>query len=114
MKEKEENIFKVALQGQILLKLTKGERQRAVLKLLENRSEQELANEISIPKSTIHDWKTLRQDNTGEGMHVSLSLIYRRLVNLEPKDIQNWGRLGQIKGRCEELLREKEFKQEDK
>lgn len=104
----QDNIIKAALQGQNILKLDKFERQEAVCKLLETRSERQLAEEINIPHSTIHDWKTLRQDNRGENLHVSLSLIYRKISNLDPEKITDWGRIKMIKDKCEELLNRRE------
>jgi len=102
MKDK---IYKNALIGERLVRLNKTERQKVVIHLLKTRTERQLADEIGINHSTIHDWQSKRQDNKGEHIHVSLSLIYRRLQNLKPKNITDWGRIEQIRDRCEELLR---------
>ena len=107
MKPLEERLYKNALIEEKLGKLNKEERQRIIIKLLMSRSEQELADEIGIPKSTIHDWKTGRQTNVGTNIHVSLTVILRKLQGLTPEKIEDWGRIEQIKGRCEELLRER-------
>lgn len=106
-KELKEKLYKNALIGERLTKLDKKERQKIVLKLLETRSERELERELGIGRSTIHDWKTLRQDNTGKNIHVSLALIHRKLKNMKPGEITDWGRIEMIREICEKLLRSK-------
>lgn len=98
-------VLKNALIGERLYKLDKKERQEVVLELLKDCSERDLARELSIPRTTIHDWKTLRQDNTGSNIHVSFSAMYRKLMDLSPADVSDWGRIELIKIRCDELLR---------
>lgn len=105
MKTLHKKIYKNALIAEQLVKLSRIEKQQIILKLIPGKSEQELAGELGIPKSTIHDWKTLRQDNTGAGIHLSLSNVYRKLCNMTPQDITDWGRLEQIRDVCEQLLR---------
>ena len=107
MNELKEKLYKNALIGERLNKLNQKERQRVILDLLKDKSERELGEELGIPHSTIHDWKTLRQDNTGEGAHISLSFVYRKLSSLDPKNITDWGRIEQIRDVCEKLLRSK-------
>jgi len=93
MKSMEEKLFKNALIGERLIKLDKVERQKIITKLLSKYSERELAEQIGVPHSTIHDWKTLRQDNTGGNIHISLNTFYRKIVDIKPEDINDWGRL---------------------
>jgi transposase len=107
MKKLDEKVYKNALITEKLVKLDKKERQKIIVKLLDNKSERQLSEEIGIPHSTIHDWKTLRQDNTGENIHISLCSIYRKLSNLKVEEITDWGRLEQIKNVIENLLRKK-------
>lgn len=94
-----------ALHGERINRLSKEERQKIVNILLESHTQRQLALILGIPKSTIHDWATLRQDNTGEHIHISLSLILRKIKNLKPIEITDWGRLEQIKKEIERLLR---------
>jgi hypothetical protein len=83
-KQIEDKLCKNALIAESLLKLTKEERQKIVNKLLLTKSERELGEEIGVPHSTIHDWKTLRQSNVGEDIHVSLPAIIRKLEAFTP------------------------------
>lgn len=102
-----ENIYKNALITQTISKLNTKDKQEIITTLLQNKTERQLAKELNIPKSTIHDWRTLRQDNTGENIHVSLSAIYRKLKTLKPQDITDWGRIIQINEVTEELIKRK-------
>ena len=102
-------LYRNALIGEKLYKLDRLERQNVINYLLLNKSERELGKELGIPHSTIHDWKTLRQENSGKNVHISFNDFYRKISNLEPKDITDWGRLEQIKDRIESLLRTKNY-----
>ena len=102
-----EKLYKNALISERLTKLSSKEKQTIILRLLKNKTERQLEKETGIAQSTIHDWKTLRQNNTGVGIHLSLSFIYAKLKHLTPEAITDWGRIEQIKERCEELLRKK-------
>ena len=108
---KKQDLQKKLMANSIILeqvvKLNPEEKQKVILKLLEGKTERELGEEIGVPHSTIHDWKTLRQDNTGKNIHISLAAIYRKISDLEPKDIDDWGRLAQIKTAVDRLLRER-------
>lgn len=108
MKELIEKVYKNALIGEKLVKLEKEERQQIILKLLENRSERQLSEEIGIPYSTIHDWKTLRQSNVGVDIHVSFVMFLRKLNGINAKEFKDWGHLIQIKEKIELLLKHKE------
>ena len=90
-----------------LFKINSADKQKMIEVLLKDKTERELAKELDIPRSTINDWRTLRQNNTGEHIHASLSLIYRKISNLEPDKITDWGRITQIRDKCEELLKRK-------
>ena len=100
-------LYKNALIGERLSKLEKGERQYIIKELLKDKSMRDLSEEIGIPKSTIQDWSSLRQNNKGEMAHISLGFIYRKLSNLQPNNITDWGRIEQIRDVCEKLLRKK-------
>jgi len=91
-----DKLYTNALIGERLNKLTSGERQKVIKELLKDRSEQELSNETGIPKSTLHDWKTLRQNNAGEHVHISLYTIKKKLEGYTPKDNQDWVLLHEI------------------
>lgn len=47
-----------------------------------NRSLSEITG---IPHSTLHDWASGRQDNTGTNIHISLPNIARKLKEFKPK-----------------------------
>ena len=107
MKPIDEKVYKNALITEKLIKLTPQDKQQMVIKLLATKSERELGLELGIPHSTLHDWKTLRQDNTGNNIHISLSSVYRKLKEFTPKDITDWGRLEQIRDLINDLLRKR-------
>ena len=100
-------VFKNALILEKLVRLDIKERRDVLVELLKNKSQRALAKELGIPYATLHDWKTLRQNNTGKNIHVSLALIHRKLQNMKPKDITDWGRIEMIKECCDELLRQR-------
>jgi len=102
-----EKILKNALISEKLYQLSKEERKEVVTELLKNNTERGLAKELGIPQSTIHDWKTLRQNNVGVSIHVSLNGFYRKISNSSVDDIKDWGRLKMIKERIDQLLRQK-------
>jgi len=102
-----DKLYKNALIGERLSQLTNIERQKVVLQLLKNKSERALGEELGISHSTIHDWKTLRQDNVGSNIHVSLAVIYRKLKGLNAKEIVDWGRIELIKEVVDRLLKQK-------
>lgn len=108
MKEIIMKTFSNALINERLMKINNKERQTIVLGLLKNKSEQELSDELGIPKSTLHDWKTLRQNNTGSNIHLSIATIVRKLENIQPEQIHDWGRIEQIKELAENLLRKRQ------
>ena len=109
MNELKEKLYKNSLIVDRLTKLTKEERSTVLKELLKEKSQRQLASELHIPHSTLHDWVSNRQLNVGAGCHVSLSLMYRKLSNMHPQDITDWGRIEQIRDVCETLLRRKEF-----
>ena len=105
MKELENKLYRNSIILEKVVKLSKEERQKVICKLLQTNTERGLAKELEIPQSTIHDWKTLRQDNTGVNMHVSLDVMFRKLKRMTPRDVRDWGRLEQIKEVVDNLLR---------
>lgn len=78
-------LYRNVLAMEKLHKLDKFEKQEVILELCKTRTERKLSKEIGIPHSTIHDWKTLRQDNTGMNIHLSLPNIARKLKVYKPK-----------------------------
>ena len=75
-----------------LMKIGKEDRQKIVKNLNRKYSFGEMSELTGINKSTLIDWATLRQNNTGESIHVSISLIYRKINALQPENITDWGR----------------------
>jgi len=97
-------LSKNALIGERLTKLTLVERQKVVVKLLSKMSERELSDEIGIPHSTLHDWKSGRQCNVGEHLHVSLTVIVRKLESFKPVCSDDFVKLHRIKNIVDKLL----------
>ena len=106
----EDKLLRNAIIGSQLSQFSRREKHDIVTKLLAIKkiSQRKLAEELGVPYSTLHDWVSLRQDNTKENIHVSLMSIYAKLSHLEPKNIIDWGRIEMIKDKCEDLLREKQ------
>ena len=80
--------YKNSLIIEKLTKLDNKEKQEIILELLKTRTERELEEEIGVSHNTIHGWKTIRPDYTGANIHVSLSAMYRKLSDLNPKTKQ--------------------------
>jgi predicted XRE-type DNA-binding protein len=106
----EDKLLRNAIIGSQLSQFTRQEKHDIVKKLLSIKkiSQRKLAEDLGVPYSTLHDWVSLRQDNTKDNMHISLLSIYAKLSHLEPKNITDWGRIEMIKDKCEDLLREKQ------
>ena len=94
-----------ALIGEKLMKLDRFERKEVIRKLNETLSYRQISEMTGIPKSTLQDWSSLRQNNTGKDIHISISNFYRKIMSLEKEDIKDRGRLEMIKERIEYLLR---------
>jgi len=107
MNELKEKLYKNSLILEKITKLDKFERQKVIMELLKDKSERDLGEELGIPHSTIHDWKSLRQSNLARVYNISFSAFYRKICELDPKKITDWGRLEQIKNKLEELLKRK-------
>jgi len=103
-------IYKNALITEKLVKLDKKERQRVVKELLKTHTQRGLAEELGIPHSTIHDWASLRQDNTGANVHISLGTIVQKLKHFEPKEQLDFILLKEIKTIAEKKLKNKKWK----
>ena len=99
--------FRNSLVLEKLVKLTKEDRQRMVLKLLEDCTERQLEAELGIPRSTLHDWKTLRQSNVEENIHVSLTAIITKLEHFKPANSEDVQKLVNIKQLVERILAER-------
>jgi Trp operon repressor len=89
-----------------LTKLSQLEKQKVVVRLLMTRSERQLGEELGVCHSTIHDWRSGRQDNTAENIHVSLAVIKRKLENFKPEDSDDIVKLHEIKNIIERILGE--------
>jgi len=111
--EFKDKLYKNSLIAEKLTKLTPKERQKVILHLLKDKSNRELGKELDIPHSTIHDWKTLRQTNTGTSTHISINRFYTKIKNMKPADVKDWGRLEMIKEKIEELFRLKGVKENE-
>ncbi len=106
MTQLNDKLYKNSLILEKLVKLDKEERQNIVLDLLKNKSERELSEELGIPHSTIHDWKTLRQNNTEQFIHVSLTTIIRKLRGFKPSNLIERKQLERIKEIIVEILKD--------
>ena len=86
--------------------ISKIERKDIILKLLDykNCSQRELANELGMNYSTLHDWVSLRQDEKDK-QQISFNYFYQKLLKLEASNVTDWGRLEQIRKRIEYLER---------
>ena len=53
--------------------ISKEERRDVINSLLKikNCSQRQLAEELGLPYSTLHDWVSLRQNNKGKNIHIS-------------------------------------------
>ena len=103
-KELNDKLYKNALITERLTKLTHEERQKVVAKLLVGRTQRGLAEELGIPHSTLHDWVSLRQDNKGNNIHVSLPAIIRKLDGFEPSSLEEWGYITRIQKIVNKIL----------
>ena len=102
-------ITKNALISERLIALSGEEKHKLIMKLLDEKkcSVRELARDLGLSHTTVNDWK-LKRYQMGQGKRwISLDLLYRKVVNLTPDKVTDWGRLEMIKERCEELLRQK-------
>lgn len=86
--------------------ISKIERAEVIKKLLEykNCSQRQLAKELGLNYSTLHDWVSLRQDDK-ERLPICFNSFYQKLLSIEAKDVTDWGRLEQIRKRIETLER---------
>ena len=86
------NVDKLCINSLVLeqiTKLNKFERKEVIVHLLRTRTERELGKELNVPHSTIHDWKSLRQDNTKENIHLGFSRFKEKIINMQnlcPRD----------------------------
>lgn len=99
-------LLKNALIGESLQKFTRQEKHEIVTELLEveNVSQRELAKQIGVPYSTLHDWASLRQDNTGGNVHISFSHVLSKLKHINVETFTDWGRIKEIEELCSDLL----------
>ena len=92
-----DKLYKNAILEDKLNKFSVKEKHFIVKELLKGRTERGLARELGVPHSTLHDWASLRQDNTEENIHVSLSTIFRKLEKFAPKSNNDLDLLRRIK-----------------
>ena len=102
-------LLKNALIGELKLKYSREEKHEIVTELLkrENISQRALAKQLNIPYATLHDWVSLRQDNTKENCHVSFTRIINLLTHIDPQNFKDWGRIKQLNELTGELLEKK-------
>jgi len=103
MKELNTKLYSNALIGEKLMKLNQHEKQVIVSKLLVKMSERQLSEQIGISHSTIHDWKTGRQDNTGNNIHISIDKIIEKFDGYTPR-LEEFPKLQKLKKIIEGLL----------
>lgn len=85
MNELDLKLRKNSLVLERMVKLTKEQRQAIVLDLLMTKTERQLGEELNISHSVIHDWKTLRQNNIGANIHISLDAMIRKMKEWRPE-----------------------------
>jgi len=76
-------LYENALITERINNLTKEEKFIVINKLLENKSQRQLGKELDISHSTINDWASQRQCNKGEGIHVSLAMMARKIESIK-------------------------------
>lgn len=103
MKEK---IYENALRFEQITKLTKEEKQKVVNTLLKKSSYRVLSERLGIPSSTLELWA--KPDPKHDKMFVNIDSFYKKLKQVDPKKITDWGRLQQIRDLINDLLRKKE------
>ena len=83
-------------------RLTYDEKKKIVLRLRNEykMSYRDIEKTTSIPKTTIHYWIKGRN----EERPLNFSSLYRRLKDINPEDITDWGRLELIKEEIDRLL----------
>lgn len=99
-----EKIFKNQLIIEKLTKLSNEERHELIEGLLKTRSQQQLSDEIDVPKSTIQDWHSQRQCCVRKLIHVSLASIIRKLSDFKVSTSDDTIKLIQIKKIIERIL----------
>ena len=95
-RELKKKLYNNALLAERLSKLSPSEKQIIIKELTVNKSERQLALELGISRSTLNDWKTLRQSNKGADVHVSLNSIIRKLEGFTPKTKEEFELLSRI------------------
>ena len=111
----EEKVYGNAVIADRLFKLAPAERQEVIKKLTAGgKSQRQVARELGVPYSTVHDWHSGRQNNKGKDIHVSLAAMVRKLKEMNPEEITDWGRIEQILETCQDLIARKPVKKDDK
>lgn len=98
-------LYENALIGEKLSKLTIEEKRDIILTLLSNtrRSERQLAKDIGIPHTTLHGWKTMKE-NDKNGRYLSLNLVIKKLEGFIPTTDQDKNKLIKINKLIEVIL----------
>lgn len=86
-----------------ITKLNSKEKQKAIIQLLKGKSERELGEELGLSHSVIHDWKTGRQNNNGNEIHISIDKIIEKLDGYKPK-LDEYPKLEKLKKIIEQIL----------
>ena len=66
-------------------KLDKDEKQSTIKELLKDSSLRKLEIELGIPRSTLQDWSSGRQNNNGNEIHISIDTMIKKLDGYKPK-----------------------------
>lgn len=56
------------------------------------------------PYATIQDWAAGAKRNVGKDIHISFQVFYRKIKDMKPQDVTDWGRLEMIKQVIDNLL----------
>lgn len=103
-KDVQVKVLKNSLVADRLVKLSSFDRKMVVDELLKNKTSKELACEVGVSETTIHDWKTMRNIGRSQIENISLLSVYHKLKSVKVEDVTDWGRVLMIKEECDRLL----------
>jgi len=89
--------------------ISKEQRSEVIKELLrkKNCTQRQLAEDLGMNYSTLHDWVSLRQNNNGDHIHISFITFIRKIKSLDPKTFNDWGRIKQLEDAINELKQRK-------